>query len=87
MASVKHACVLCCLVLATANTDLPPDANLRIGVKHRPSDCPRKSVKGDSLSMHYVGTLRKDGTKFDSSRDRDSPFDFMLGSGSVIKVG
>lgn len=41
-----------------------------------------EAKSGDVVHIHYVGTL-KDGTEFDSSRDRD-PLTFELGSGHII---
>jgi FKBP-type peptidyl-prolyl cis-trans isomerase len=42
------------------------------------------SKKGDTLTVDYVGTLT-DGTKFDSSIDRGTPFSFTLGQNRVIQ--
>lgn len=38
---------------------------------------------GDSIEVHYVGTLT-DGEKFDSSRDRDQTLPFTVGAGQMI---
>jgi len=39
--------------------------------------------KGDDVSIEYKGSL-DDGTVFDSSKDHDKPFQFIVGSGQVI---
>jgi FKBP-type peptidyl-prolyl cis-trans isomerase len=50
-----------------------------------------EATNGRTVSVHYTGWLYSEsaadhrGTKFDSSRDRGTPFGFVLGAGQVIR--
>ncbi|KAF6201444.1 hypothetical protein GE061_005893 [Apolygus lucorum] len=75
--SLSLAALIAAIAVASA-------ADLKVENVYVPEVCERKSKSGDMLTMHYTGTLQ-DGTKFDSSHDREQPFTFQLGVGQVIK--
>lgn len=65
---------------------LTPLVSAQLGIEvTKAVDCARKTQNGDLISVHYRGTLQKDGTEFDASYNRGKPFEFTLGAGQVIK--
>lgn len=60
-------------------------SGLEIEVTSPVENCNRKTKKGDSVDMHYRGTLASDGSEFDASYNRGTPLNFQIGAGRVIK--
>lgn len=63
-------------------SETAPATELKIEDLHEGTGATVKS--GDTIVIHYKGTL-PDGTQFDSSYDRDEPYETQIGVGKVIK--
>ena len=72
---------LSCVFVYGDEPELKP-SGLKVEYVEKPDACDEVARNGQTLTMHYTGTL-EDGTKFDSSRDRDEPFKFQIGVGQV----
>jgi len=79
----KTAAFLNLLSLVFALEDAPISNELQIETLES-RVCTHKTQPGDTISVHYNGTLL-DGLMFDSSYARNDPFTFVLGAGRVIK--
>ena len=79
--------VVAVAIYATQNNDIkqPPQNMNKQGVEIEilKEGTGTAAKNGDAVSVHYVGTL-ENGVKFDSSVDRNVPFEFTLGAGQVI---
>jgi len=59
-----------------------------VEVLYQPKGCERKSINGDLMVVHYTGWLKSTKKKFDTTIDprrRYAPFEFVLGTGYVIR--
>ena len=66
---------------AMDNTQTTPDG---LQIQDEVVGTGTQAKSGDSVTVNYVGTLTN-GTKFDSSYDRNTPFTTQIGVGQVIK--
>ena len=64
------------------NSEITKPSGLKIKINTEGDG--EKPKSGQTVSVHYYGAL-EDGTKFDSSFDRNQPFSFPVGQGRVIK--
>jgi len=69
-------------ILENTINGMPTESGLYVVVTEQGNG--PKPVAGDNVKVHYTGMLL-DGTKFDSSVDRGTPFEFPLGQGRVIR--
>lgn len=58
---------------------------VKVEILHKVENAKRLTQRGDTIDVHYSGTLASDGSEFDSSYKRKQPLSFTVGRGQVIK--
>jgi FKBP-type peptidyl-prolyl cis-trans isomerase len=77
--------LLCTFVLACAAAEASETFNTLFKVVNiKDGDNKNFPKQGDKVSVHYTGTL-EDGKMFDSSHNRNQPFEFTLKAKQVIE--
>ena len=72
--------------LLTILTLLPLALTSEVTTQHLlRQECTRRTQPGDSISVHYRGTLEADGSEFAASYNRGQPLTFTVGKGQVIQ--
>jgi len=71
-------------IVPVENNTMQNDAGGELEIKDLVLGTGIEATSGKVVSVHYTGTLTN-GTKFDSSKDRGTPFEFTLGAGEVIQ--
>lgn len=66
----------------TGNTPTSTVTGVQVEIKKEGTG--NGAEKGDTVTVHYVGMLAN-GTKFDSSIDRNAPFVFTIGQNKTVK--
>jgi peptidylprolyl isomerase len=89
---IVAACLLIAAPLARGQDKIDPDKMKKTDSGLRYQDVVEgkgaQPQKGQTCEVHYTGWLWQDGqkgNKFDSSKDRNMPFQFPVGAGQVIK--
>ncbi|XP_068863310.1 peptidyl-prolyl cis-trans isomerase FKBP14 isoform X1 [Aphelocoma coerulescens] len=87
MALLLCSALLCAALGCAGAALIPPAADVKVEVLHKPFLCHRKTKWGDMMLVHYEGFLERDGSMFHSTHKHNNgqPMWFTLGIREALK--